>query len=285
MIYISSSCVKANKIYESVKILAENGFTNIELSGGTILYDDLESDLLQLQDQFNLNYLCHNYFPPPEHAFVLNLASLDDEIYSLSFQHLLNSINLSHRLGAKKFAFHAGFLINIPINQIGKSIRSQNLFNREEATLRFKQGVEKLIEHSHKIGLQLYIENNVLSQTNYTNFNETNPFLFTSSNSLADISINGIQPLIDFAHLKVSCTVLGLDLKVELSNLILKTDYIHLSDNDGVSDQNKEILPSSDLYKLLSKADLSGKVITLEIYDSLAKIKASENNLKTFLST
>lgn len=38
-----------------------------------------------------------------------------------------------------------------------------------------------------------------------------------------------------------------------------------------------------DLYNLLFKADLSGEVITLEIYDSLAEIEASQNNLKTFL--
>jgi hypothetical protein len=35
MIYISSSCVKHNKISDSIEELVRNGFHNIELSGGT----------------------------------------------------------------------------------------------------------------------------------------------------------------------------------------------------------------------------------------------------------
>ena len=76
MIYISTSCIKNNKkIKTSVEELAINGFSNIELSGGTEPYDQMEYDLLELKDKYNLNYRCHNYFPPPIEPFVLNLAS------------------------------------------------------------------------------------------------------------------------------------------------------------------------------------------------------------------
>ena len=44
MIYISSSCIKAKTIKESVTILAEVGFNNIELSGGTQYYSSFETD-------------------------------------------------------------------------------------------------------------------------------------------------------------------------------------------------------------------------------------------------
>ena len=44
MIFISTSCVKAKKIKESVKMLVDKGFKNIELSGGTEYYDDLQKD-------------------------------------------------------------------------------------------------------------------------------------------------------------------------------------------------------------------------------------------------
>ena len=43
MIYISTSCVKNIKIKDSVEELANNGFKNIELSGGTEYYENFES--------------------------------------------------------------------------------------------------------------------------------------------------------------------------------------------------------------------------------------------------
>ena len=71
MIFVSSACLRNKKIKDSVKELADNGFTNIELSGGTEYYDNFEVDLLNLKKDYNLNYQCHNYFPPPKNHFVL----------------------------------------------------------------------------------------------------------------------------------------------------------------------------------------------------------------------
>ena len=70
MIYISTSCVKHRKIKDSVEELALNGFKNIELSGGTEYYENFERDLIELKGEYNLNYRCHNYFPPPKKPFV-----------------------------------------------------------------------------------------------------------------------------------------------------------------------------------------------------------------------
>lgn len=137
MIYISTACVKHKKICDSVLELVRNGFRNIELSGGTELYDDFEDDLLQLKDRYNLNYLCHNYFPPPKRPFVLNLASLNDDTFQASFDHLEKVISLSNRLGADKYAFHAGFFIDIRLNEIGKKLTRDNLFDDMEALERF----------------------------------------------------------------------------------------------------------------------------------------------------
>ena len=61
MIFVSSSCVKHKSIKESVQDLAKNGFKNIELSGGTKYYENLEKDLLELKYKYNLSYRCHNY--------------------------------------------------------------------------------------------------------------------------------------------------------------------------------------------------------------------------------
>jgi len=49
-----------------------------------------------------LNYLIHNYFPPPSKPFVLNLASLDDKLYKQSIDLCINAIKLSKNLGGNR---------------------------------------------------------------------------------------------------------------------------------------------------------------------------------------
>ncbi|MCG7489652.1 sugar phosphate isomerase/epimerase [Vibrio sp. Of14-4] len=272
MIYISSSCVKNDSIKNSVSQLANAGFKNIELSGGTELYDGFELDLLELRDKYKLNYLCHNYFPPPKEHFVLNLASLSDEIFDKSIEHLTKSIQLSQRLGAKKFGFHAGFFIDIKVKEIGKKISKDKLFDKEQSIMRFKQGYKRLLEYSD--GVDLYIENNVFSSTNHITYKGENIFMLTESKEFNVLNSEmKFNLLLDVAHLKVSAKTLGLNFEEEFSLLFPKSSYIHLSDNDGFHDLNLAIKKDSDLSCLLKKFDTKNKDFTLEVYESIDKIK------------
>ena len=282
MIYVSSSCVKSDRISNSVRILASEGFKNIELSGGTELYDQLEDDLLSLKKEFGLSYLCHNYFPPPPTPFVLNLASLDQEVAQLSFEHCKRAIDLSRSLDAKLFAFHAGFLINIPLDQIGKKIAKRDLFEKNAALLQFHELVSALIEYAGN-EVKLYIENNVLSMANKEEFG-LDPFFFTNSSTLNEsIGNTGVGYLLDLAHLRVSCSSLGLDYENELNSLFNGTDYIHLSANDGKADLNWALNEDAEIFQSLCDKDLSDKTITLETYSSLEKIKESYDLIESLI--
>src|ERR1044072_2172828 len=167
MIYVSSSCVRANTIGDAIRQLVAQGYDHIELSGGTRAYDGMEEDLLELKRTHHLHYLCHNYFPPPPQAFVINLASLDEKTARLSMEHLQRSIDLSKKLGAKKFGFHAGFLMDIPLNELGQSIAKQELFDRAKAHETFISNLRELQQYAGN--LELYIENNVVSSVNLKN--------------------------------------------------------------------------------------------------------------------
>ncbi|MFT7612550.1 MAG: sugar phosphate isomerase/epimerase [Parvicellaceae bacterium] len=278
MIYVSSACVKNKYIKDSVLELANEGFQNIELSGGTQLYDNLELDLLTLKKEYNLNYLCHNYFPPPPMAFVVNLASLDDEIYSLSIEHLQRAIKLSESLGANRLGFHAGFLINIPLDQIGKPINSQKLFNRDQAMVKFIEGFQQLKDSTN---IELYIENNVVSDANYRNFNDVDPFFMTRADD-----INAYRKVIDFglildvAHLKVSSRTLNISFDQQMEILLPLSDYLHISDNDGLSDSNRGFRRDSDMFNLLKKHNLKNKIYTIEVYESMEAVKESYKTLE-----
>ena len=140
MIFVSSACSKKRKISQSVKELADNGFTNIELTGGTEYYDLFENDLIQLKKEYKLNYQLHNYFPPPQQKFVINLASLDNNLYTQTLQHLRNALDLTSKFGANKFGFHAGFYIDFNVDSIGKKISSYKSLDREQAFRKFCAG-------------------------------------------------------------------------------------------------------------------------------------------------
>ncbi|MCI5057524.1 MAG: sugar phosphate isomerase/epimerase [Flavobacteriales bacterium] len=271
--------MRFEKINESVEHLVDLGFKNIELSGGTIPYENLEDDLINLKVKHNLNYLVHNYFPPPIENFVLNLASLDDKTHQMSLNHCLKAINLSAKLGGDKIAFHAGFLLDIPLNQIGKRIQKFQLFNKEKAIERFNQSIQQIAQIAQEENVKLYIENNVLSAENWETYSPQNPFFFTDLDSLEDINMpSNFQILLDIAHLKVSCKSLELNFSQELPSLFQKTDYIHVSDNNGFSDQNCGV--QEDLYEQLSSLDWKGKTVTLEVYGSLKDLQHSYELLK-----
>lgn len=276
MIYISSSCVKHKKIKDSVQELVENGFTNIELSGGTAFYDGIEEDLLELKDKYNLNYICHNYFPPPKEEFVLNLASLDDEVYEKTFHHLIKSIELSKKLGAKKFGFHAGFFIDIKVSEIGKKISKDKLYDRDSAIDRFCNKYRELKKKSGE--LELYIENNVFSAVNHKTYGGEQIFMLCNYDDYVELKEKlEFKLLLDVAHLKVSSNTLGLSFQEELNKMIELSDYLHISDNNGLSDQNMEL---SDRLIMNSIRSKSNKTCTLELYEPISKIVKNYEMIK-----
>jgi sugar phosphate isomerase/epimerase len=279
MIYISSSCVKHHKIKDSVQDLLDNGFKNIELSGGTEYYDGFEDDLLELKEQYNLNYICHNYFPPPKEHFVLNLASLNDGIYEKTFTHLVKAIELSKKLGAKKFGFHAGFFIDIKVSEIGKKISKDNIFDKDKAIQRFCNNFKEL--QSLAGNLKLYVENNVFSSTNYKTYNDDNIFMLTSSNEYDELKNKiDFNLLLDVAHLKVSSKTLRLNFEDEFKKMITISDYVHISDNDALHDLNHKLQRDSSLVDLIKHQNLQNKDFTLEIYDDMDAIKDAYNILQ-----
>ncbi|MEA2018959.1 MAG: TIM barrel protein [Campylobacterota bacterium] len=283
MIYISSSCIKHNKIKDSIEELVDNGFKNIELSGGTEYYDGFEDDLLELRNKYNLNYICHNYFPPPKEHFVLNLASLDDEVYDKTVEHFKKSIYLSKKLGAKRFGFHAGFFIDIKVSEIGKKITKVALSNKDKAITRFINGYKEL--QSLSDGLELYIENNVFSSTNAQTYNGNNLFMLTNSNEYNKLKdMININLLLDVAHLKVSSRTLNLNFEEELQYMINQSNYIHISDNDALHDLNYKLEENSSLVHLLKEQNLSNKDFTLEIYDDMKNIKKTYSILKGIIN-
>ena len=283
-IYISTSCIKSSSIKESVLKLVSAGFKNIELSGGTKFYPNYKDDLLKMKKEYGLNYLVHNYFPPPKIPFVINLASQNKEIFQKSIDQCKSAIKLSKELEVEKYGVHAGFLIDIKANEIGRKLSRSSLSKRNDAIKNFEEGWLHLVEAAGQ-DITLYLENNVFSMTNSKTYSNNNPFLLTDYESYLELSHKlDFTILHDFAHLQVSCNSLGLEFEREVEKLFPLTNYIHLSDNDGSHDQNKGLQNDGQIMNFIRNNDLNEKTITIEIYSGMDQVIYDYNKILEILN-
>lgn len=262
MVYISTGGIRDISAYEVSKRWFADGVNAIELSGGA--YSATQLSELKMLGR-DINFQLHNYFPPPSEPFVFNLASLNSTVAKKSIEHVKTALHFVSELNKSTYSFHAGFLIDPNVEDLGKRIAPRVLYDRSHAMEMFLIRVNGLAEIAKKMGVNLLIENNVLSKNNYQNF-QTNPFLMATADECIYVMKNtpsNVGLLVDVAHLKVSAQSLKFD---PVSFLRQSHDWImgyHLSDNDGTSDSNHPVTLDSWFWPYLRR-DLN--YYTLEVY-------------------
>ena len=239
MIYISTGGFRGRTADVVSAELLSAGVKSIELSGGAYS-ETLLSDLQALAQ--DIHFQVHNYFPPPADPFVLNLGSLDPLVGERSIAHVEQALQWCVALGADCYSFHAGFLLDPKVDELGKRIPSRSLFDRDECIEVFVDRVARLAEIAEKAGIALMIENNVLSAKNASEFS-ANPLLMCDPGEcqkIMDMLPSSVGQLIDVAHLKVSANSLNFNPVKMFSVCDERIVAYHLSDNNGLEDSNKQ---------------------------------------------
>ncbi len=275
-IYISTGGFKELSADKTSEKFFENGITEIELSGG-VYEPNLIENLSNLINR-GMKFQLHNYFPPPEKPFVLNLASNDTEIQKLSLNHVFKAIQSCGKLKSNTYSFHSGFLCDFKVSEIGKKINKRALYNREKSKNIFQENIIKISEVAKKNGINIMIENNVLSRKNIEEF-KGNPFLMCDPEETKEIAKNlpnNVSLLVDVAHLKISSNSLNFKIEDFFSNCNSFIKGYHLSDNDGLSDTNGKISKNSWFWNYLNK-DLN--YYSLEIYKESFDVLNKTKNL------
>lgn len=286
MIYISSACINAQKIRDSVRVISTMGVHNIELSGGTKYYENYVEDLIEIQKQKKLCYSWHGYFPPPPKDLVINLASCNDVIYKKSISFYVESIPLMKKLKCKTLSVHSGFYMDISPAEIGKKISVSKIYNQEMANQRFCDAVEQLQKAAKSSGINVMVENNVLSLENYKNFDFRNLFMMTDYESIKKIRQQlDFDFLLDVGHLKVSSHTLGRILEQELEKLLPIATWLHIHDNDGKTDMHGMFCRKSEIYGLLEKnRNKLPENITIEVHGTESAVAESYLAIQTLLN-
>lgn len=238
MIYISTGGFRGRAADSVSSELQRAGIEAVELSGGEYS-ETLLSDLQALASK--IRFQVHNYFPPPAVPFVLNLGSLDPTVGEKSVAHVEQALRWSAALGGDRYSFHAGFLLDPKVDELGKRIPSRNLFDRDACIEIFVSRVSRLAGIAKKAGISLMIENNVLSAKNAREF-PSNPLLMCEPlecQKIMGLLPDNVMQLIDVAHLKVSANSLSFDPSEMFAVCNERIAAYHLSDNDGLEDSNR----------------------------------------------
>ena len=278
MIYISTGGFKFNTCFESIDKLTKKGIKQIELSGGKFFDNQISELKIIKKNNKNISFQVHNYFPPPRKAFVFNLGSLDDEVANKSMNHAINSIKLASSLGGKYYSFHAGFLLDPKVEELGKKIKKTTLFERESSKRKFIERVNFLSDIALKEKVTLLIENNVLSHNNLKEFG-SNILLMVETEECLEVmqKVNSnVKMLIDVAHLKVSSNSLNFKKELFLQYLDNWIAAYHLSDNNGLKDSNEKITKDSWFWPYL-KNDLD--YYSIEVYNITIDELIEQRNL------
>ena len=236
-IYVSSLAFKEKDISEiSIESIHES--FNLEFSSH-LPYKDVNIEIFNSHHGFKL---IHNYFPPPKIPFVINLASNDHNISRRSVDHCKKNIERTAINKIPFYSAHAGFCVDPSINSLGNTIRTKDSVNRQKHLEIFIDNLNEIVDHAKTHNVQFLIENNVLSEKNFS-INGQNIFLCVDSEEIKSVIEKINSPnfglLLDTAHLKVSSNTLNLNLHSETKLLIPYIKALHHSENDGLTDTNQ----------------------------------------------
>ena len=226
------------------------------------------------------SFLIHNYFPPPQDPFVLNLASNDSNTLDRSLSLCRRAIDIGAELGIPFYSVHSGFSLDPLPEKLGKNLLDLPRFSLGEAYDIFKESVDALAGYTREKGLRLLLENNVLAEENVVK-NRNELFLMCCIEDFMrfdqDFRQDNVGFLLDVGHLKVSANTLGYDKFKAIEFIADRIEAFHLHDNNGLVDQHFpfredawffEVLP---LFKNKAEFIVEGKSLTIsQIKDQTA---------------
>lgn len=235
---------------------------------------------------FSGKKIIHNYFPAPKEPFVLNLASVNKEIRQKSISHCINGLKISVQGRASFYCAHAGFLIDPNITELGTKIEIAADVKTKDQRRLFINSIKQIVQVADELGIDFYIENNVLAAFNYNA--DKIPFYCCESKDIIavfkEINHPRLGLLLDTAHLKVSCKTLGLNLEEEFHKIKHLVKAIHHSDNNGLVDSNDKLEDDYWFLKHLHQFNTIDHVIEvkdLTINDIHSQIELLNKNFNT----
>ena len=261
-IYISTCCLKNKNTEQVCENFIKNKIKNIELS-----YGNYDKNIVLYLLKKKVSFLLHNYFPPPKKSFVFNLASPNIKIQKKSINLAIRAINISKKIKSPYYSFHAGYLTDPEVSELGGKIKKKKINDRDLCLKIFLKNINFLSKIAQKKKIELLIENNVIHRNEFNIFSK-NSVLMSEPEEMIYIMKNtdkNVHLLLDVAHLKISSKTLKFDLVLAIKKLNKWVKGYHLSENNGKIDNNKNFRHNSWFWPYIKK---KLNYYSLEIYNN-----------------
>jgi sugar phosphate isomerase/epimerase len=247
-VYVSTNCFPDRSPNGILTGVRQGGWTHIEFSGIQASAAEAVSLCRRLRSE-GIEVMLHNYFPPADEPFVLNLASLNLEVLKRSRRHCEEAILLSAQLGAPFFAAHAGFVADLPPSLLGDP-EGQRRFHQEwkgvwsekEANEVFAESVKWLTDFGKRHGVRFLIENHVAAEALGSDAARSLLLCLEAEDFVAlakKVGEESFGILLDVGHLRCTSRVLGFSKEQFCRALTSWICAFHLSDNDGRRDSHR----------------------------------------------
>lgn len=257
----------------------------IELSSGMTHDANILDSVRAMNSERSQRFMVHNYFPAPSKPFVLNVGSLDEYNLNKTKEMGRNGLRLAAELGAPFYSLHAGFAAKLRPEQLGKPEQQAAALtaadiDRKGSYAVMLQTVRELADFAATLGLELLVENNVISPL-YLEKMPINPLLLTEGSEVArffaDVQRPNVGLLLDVAHVKVSATSLGFEPNDFVEVVAEHVRCLHLSDNNGREDSNQPFDKNAWFIHWLKK--FSNCEMVIEAYNLQPDVMLEQRNL------
>ena len=271
-VFVSTSCLKnPRNLSKVLDKYQKGGIENVELGS---IHSPFDTKILK---NYDFNYLIHNYFPAPKKSFIFNLSSPNLEIKKKSLQLAKNAIELCRKINSPMYTFHAGFTADS--NKVGKEFIKKNIFSRSKALTTFIESIIELKDFANHSGIKIAFEPNIVQKHNL--INKKNEFLLLAEFDEIELFYkffkkNQIGILLDLGHTAVTSHWLDFNKDDFLKKCLDKVIAIHISNNNGMKDQHKEL--TRDCWQVSKLKLFKNKSITLETMN--LTIDEIKNNIK-----
>jgi sugar phosphate isomerase/epimerase len=255
-VYASTGAFGATDLEAILRQASALGIGHIELSSGVAATPRLRGTVMAHRHRFR--FLVHNYFPPPARPFLLNLATPRDDIGRRAMALCRDAVGLCAGVGAPFYSVHCGFTFDSPDGaHLGNA--SQMALPRismDEAMDHFARRITALCRFGAARGVTIAVENNVIAGFGVID-GENRLCLGADLEGLKHIfdavDSERLGLLFDVGHAKVNQQTIGADMGAMLTAFQDRLVAFHVSDNDGVNDQNLPLAADSPLAGILSQ--------------------------------
>ncbi len=260
MIYISSSAMPGQYIENCLDQLISIDIRNIELSGGTSFHHLILDQLIYYKQKYSLDFLVHNYFPPPRSHFVLNIASTNENHLTKSLSHIRTSIKFANQLGVDRYSVHAGYSRHFRPSETGDYFVPDNIdrTNNRVASEIMYQSLVSIKKIAAEYNIRIALENLFpIEESRPSSLLTTPEDIFQYLDFIDDDDNVGI--LLDLGHLFISASQFDFNgddfIDTLKENYYHKLFGIHLSSNDGEKDSHDPL--SNDCWPLRAAKELN----------------------------